>query len=94
MRWLDSIIQPMDMFEQTQGDGNGQGSLACCSLWGPQKLDTTWQLNISTKDGQSKANVLQNKSIFIKLGLIIYTNAARLEIDNIGLQNLFYWKFP
>ena len=28
-------------FEQTQGDGIGQGSLACCSLWGLKELDAT-----------------------------------------------------
>ena len=32
-------------FEQTPGDGEGQGSLACCSPWGHKKSDTTEQLN-------------------------------------------------
>ena len=32
-------------FEQTLGDGEGQGSLACCSPWGHKELDTTEQLN-------------------------------------------------
>ena len=27
--------------EQTPGDGDGQGSLACCSLWGREETDTT-----------------------------------------------------
>ena len=30
--------------KQAQGDGEGQGSLACCSLWGHKELDTTEQL--------------------------------------------------
>ena len=30
-------------FEQTLGDGEGQGSLACCSLWGHKELDMTEQ---------------------------------------------------
>ena len=34
-------------FEQTQGYGKGQGSLACCSPWGRKELDTTEQLNNS-----------------------------------------------
>ena len=34
-------------FEQTLGDGEGQGSLACCSLWGHKELDTTERLNNS-----------------------------------------------
>ena len=28
-------------FEQTPGDNGGQGSLACCSLWGRKESDTT-----------------------------------------------------
>ena len=27
--------------EQTLGDGEGQGSLACCSPWGHKELDVT-----------------------------------------------------
>ena len=37
MRWLDGITD----FEQALGDGDGQGSLACCSPWGHKVLDTT-----------------------------------------------------
>ena len=32
-------------FERTLGVGAGQGSLACCSLWGHKQLDTTEWLN-------------------------------------------------
>ena len=32
-------------FEQTLGDGEGQGSLVCYSPWGHKELDTTEQLN-------------------------------------------------
>ena len=35
-------------FEQAPGDGEGQGSLACCSPWGHQKSDMTEQLNNTT----------------------------------------------
>ena len=34
--------------EQTPGDGEGQGSLACCSPWGRKGSDTTEQLNEPT----------------------------------------------
>ena len=27
---------------QTEGDGEGQGRLVCCSPWGCKELDTTW----------------------------------------------------
>ena len=32
-------------FEQTQGDSEGQGSLACCSSWGHKESNTSEQLN-------------------------------------------------
>ena len=32
-------------FKQALGVGNGQGGLACCSLWGHEELDTTELLN-------------------------------------------------
>ena len=35
-------------FEQAPGDGEGQGSLACCSLWGRKESDVTEQLNSKT----------------------------------------------
>ena len=36
-------------FEQAPRDGEGQGSLACCSPWGHKKSDTTEQLNDNNK---------------------------------------------
>ena len=41
MRWLDGITDLTDMFEQTQGESEGQGSLACCSSWGLKLSDMT-----------------------------------------------------
>ena len=32
-------------FEQAPGDGERQGSLACCSPWGGKELNTTEGLN-------------------------------------------------
>ena len=46
MRWLDGIIDSMDIeSQQTPGDGEEQGSLACCSSWGHKESDMTEQLN-------------------------------------------------
>ena len=50
MRWLDGITNPMDMGlggprELVMGVGDGQGGLACCSLWGCKELDVTERLN-------------------------------------------------
>ena len=44
-RWLDGITVNGHEFEQALGDGEGQGSLACCSPWGWKESDTTEQLN-------------------------------------------------
>ena len=46
-RGLDGITDSMDESEQTPGDGDGQGGLACCSPWGHKKSDMTEQLNSS-----------------------------------------------
>ena len=35
---------------QTLGDGEVQGSLACCSPWGHEELDKTWQLHNSREN--------------------------------------------
>ena len=35
--------------EKTVGDGEGQGSLACCSPWGFKELDTTKRLKTTNK---------------------------------------------
>ena len=42
-------------FEQALGDGEGQGSLACCSPWGHKELDTTEPLNNKAKTVNSLA---------------------------------------
>ena len=34
-------------FEQTLGDGEGQGSLMCCSPWGRKESDRTEWLNLN-----------------------------------------------
>ena len=46
MRWLDGIINSVKMsLSKTPGDGEGQGSLVCCSPWDGKESDTTEQLN-------------------------------------------------
>ena len=45
MRWLDGNHLNGHEFEQTLGDSEGQGSLACCSPWGHKEWDMTELLN-------------------------------------------------
>ena len=45
-------------FEQTLGDGEGQGSLVCCSPWGHQESDLTEQLN--NKNNNKETIILYN----------------------------------
>ena len=46
MRWLDGQLNGHE-FEKALGDGEKQGSLACCSSWGHKELDMTERLNNS-----------------------------------------------
>ena len=37
-------------FEQSRGDGEGQGNLVCCSPWGRKESDTIEQLTNDNKN--------------------------------------------
>ena len=45
-------------FEQTQGDGEGQGSLACCSPWGCKESDRTWRMDNNNNHHSTCSKVL------------------------------------
>ena len=46
MRWLDGIIDSMDMsLGELQELVDGQGGLACCNSWGHKELDTAERPN-------------------------------------------------
>ena len=55
-------------------DGKGQRSLACYISWGHKELDTTWQLNNHSNNGNN--NNSQVQSILRKLNL---ANHGRLQ---------------
>ena len=42
--WMDHRLSG-HKFEESLGDGEGQGNLECCSPWGCKELDMTEQLN-------------------------------------------------
>ena len=43
-------------FEQALGDGEGQGSLVCCSPWGHRESDTTERLYNNNRTGEGGLN--------------------------------------
>ena len=45
-------------FEQALGDGEGQGSLVCCSPWDRKEPDTTEQLNNNDQENESMGRML------------------------------------
>ena len=47
MTWHHQLYGPE--FEQALGDGEGQGSLGCCSPWGHKESDTTEPLKKTTE---------------------------------------------
>ena len=60
-------------FEQIWGDGEGQGSLACCSLWGRKECDMTQQLNNSNNISEY---VVQTLVIKVLLFTFVYSNIS------------------
>ena len=44
-------------FEQALGVGDGQGRLACCSLWGCKEQDMTEQLNNNNNNLKESENI-------------------------------------
>ena len=66
-------------FEQALGDGEGQGSLAYCILWGCKEKDMTEQLNNNKSFRASSSMSLPRKSV---KRLAAFTS---LSIDDILL---------
>ena len=50
-------------FEQTLGDGDGQGSLVCCSPWGHKELDMTERLNNNDKGFKTSQGASQGAPV-------------------------------
>ena len=48
-------------FEQAPGNGEGLGSLACCSPWGPKESVTTERLNNKNKKSLRKTECIGNR---------------------------------
>ena len=79
MRWLDGITDSMEELEQTLGDSEGQGSLACCSSWGHKSW--TW-----LSDWTTMWAGLSHMVFLVLIGLTPYMDAQPL--DEPGLAGL------
>ena len=92
MRQLDGITDSMDMSlsklqEQTPGDSEGQGSLACCSPWGHKESDAIEQLNTTTKS--PKLSIIKFTRVpYRKFGK--QTNTMKLYVWSLFSKNLHY----
>ena len=51
-------------FKQTPGDGEGQGSLVCCSPWGHRESDTTEQQNNNMR-GQGGCHLRSRRGVIL-----------------------------
>ena len=71
-------------FEQTLGDSEGQGSLACCSPWGHKELVTTEQLNNNNNTSIQTARIniviIPNASEDMKKLPLSYIASGKVKI--------------
>ena len=70
------------VFEQAPGDGEGQGSLACCSPWDRAELDMTERLN----DNMSIESVMPSNHLILCCPLLL--------LPSIFPRIRFFFFFP
>ena len=77
-------------FEQTQGDNERQGSLACCSSWSGKELDTIYWLNNNDKSSaetQSSSPQVYGKKSWKVGGLLEYrASQVVLVVKNLPIN--------
>ena len=72
--------------EWTPGDGDGQGSLACCNSWGCKELDTTKRLNWTELNmPQNQGSQCSNTNRFYRTAL-----GQSFEPDSSPLEDTFW----
>ena len=67
VRWLDDIIDSMDMsLTKLQEIVKDRECLACCSTWGRKESDTTLRLNNKNKDSRDSPKAVYMLLAFLK----------------------------
>ena len=78
VRSLNDVTNSINMTGQTPGDGEGQGSLECCSPWGRKEPDTTEQLN---KNKHPKESRISKRCLHMHVYSSIIHNSQKIEIQ-------------
>ena len=79
-------------FEQTRGDSEGQGSLVCCSPWGSNESDTTWDRTATTTK-----SISPNRKSFPVNYLLVWVTYLLLIFSllsshmSLGYLVIMYW---
>ena len=77
---LHKKVSMTQITEQTLGDSEGQGSLACCSPWGLKESDVTERLNSNNRrltGAQSKKRLLPERMNSLGKGSEAWKGMAR-----------------
>ena len=68
-------------FEQAVGVGDGQGSLACFSPWGPKELDMTGRLN----NNNNVPGKMEVESVGCSWSLKFQMSKCHIEVSDASL---------
>ena len=83
-------------FEQTSGDGEGQGSMVCCSSWGCKELDTTEGLNKNDNTDFSQLETQGGRAKITKISSRFFTQWKRthfrMVIDWLLMLTFHFYK--
>ena len=82
--WMASQME--SEFEQTPGDGEGQGCLACCSPWGLKRVGHNWTTtewppiwSLSPVLGEGTFSIRENFTIKESLNKFLYSHSQKIS---------------